>query len=38
LPVPSILRPIKANIFINYQPRAPAPITNELEFVAFFIN
>ncbi len=29
LPLPTVPRPIKANILINSQPRAPAPTKND---------
>ena len=35
LPFPVVLTPISANIFMNSQPKAPAPIKNELDSLAF---
>jgi len=32
---PLVEKPIKANILINSQPRAPAPIKKELDLAAF---
>ena len=36
LPLPVVLTPIKANILINSQPSAPAPIRKELDSAALF--
>jgi len=35
---PFVEKPIKANILINSQPKAPAPIKKELDFDAFSTN
>jgi len=37
-PLPDVEAPIKANILMNSHPKAPAPITNELEVWHFWTN
>mgnify|MGYP006928489034 FL=1 len=37
-PLPDVEAPIKANILMNSHPKAPAPITKELEFWHFLTN